>query len=59
MTTFIKTKFKISDDKMFIDDNRLAANIVQYHIVSKLFFLGIIILKFMMIRQLFNVKKIF
>ena len=35
MTTFIKTKFKISDDHN-IDKYRLAANITEYHIISKL-----------------------
>ncbi len=32
MTTFIKTKLKISDDH----NNRLDANITEYHIISKL-----------------------
>ena len=32
MTTFIKTKFKISDDQTNIDKYRLAANITEYHI---------------------------
>ena len=37
MTTFIKTKFKISDDQTTnIDKHRLAANITEYHIISKL-----------------------
>ncbi len=36
MTTFIKTKFKISDDQMNIDKYRLAANITEYHIISKI-----------------------
>ncbi len=36
MTTFIKTKFKISDDRTNIDKYRLAANITEYHIISKL-----------------------
>ncbi len=31
MTTFIKTKFKISDDQTNIDKYRLAANITEYH----------------------------
>ena len=35
MTTFIKTKFKISDDQTSIDKYRLAANITEYHIISK------------------------
>ena len=33
MTTFIKTKSKISDDET---KYRLAANITEYHIISKL-----------------------
>ncbi len=32
MTTFIKTKFKISDDQTNIDKYRLAANITEYNI---------------------------
>ena len=36
MTTFIKTKFKISDEQTNIDKYRLAANITEYHIISKL-----------------------
>ena len=35
MTTFIKTKFNISDDQRNIDKCRLAANITEYHIISK------------------------
>ena len=56
MKTFIKTKFKISDDQTNINKYRLAANITEYHIISKLIFKRIIIPKFMMIRQLFHVK---
>ena len=56
MTTFIKTKFKISDDQTNIDKNRITANITEYHIISKSIFQRIIIPKFMMIRQLFHVK---
>ena len=36
MTTFIKSKFKISEDQTNIDKYRLAANITEYHIISKL-----------------------
>ena len=43
MTTFIKTKFKISDDHTNIDKYRLAANITEYHIISKLILQRIII----------------
>ncbi len=56
MTTFIKTKFKVSVDHTNIDKYKLAANITEYHIISKLILQRIIIPKFMMIRQLFHVK---
>ena len=46
MTTFIKTKFKISDDKTNIDKYRLAKNITEYHIISKLILQRIIITRF-------------
>ncbi len=36
MTTFINTKFKISDDQTKLEKYRLAANIREYHIISKL-----------------------
>ena len=58
MTTFIKTKFKKSDDQTNIDKYKVATNITEYHIRSKLIFLRIIIPKFMKIRQLFNVKNL-
>ncbi len=45
MTTFIKTKFKISEEKTNIDKYRLAANITVYHIISKLILQRIIITK--------------
>ena len=57
MTTFIKVNLKKSDDQTIIDKYRVAANITEYHILSKLIFLRNIIPKFM-IRQLFNVKKL-
>ena len=46
MTTFIKTKFKISDDQRNIDKYRLAATITEYHIISKLILQRIIITNF-------------
>ena len=48
MTTFIKTKFKISIDQTIIDKYRLAANynITEYHIISKLILQRIIIKNF-------------
>ena len=46
MTTFIKTKFKISEDQTNIDKYRLAANIAVYHIISKLILQRIIITLF-------------
>ena len=55
MTTFITAKLK----KLIIniDKYRAAANFTEYHIISKLFFLGIIILTFIMIGQSFYVKN--
>ena len=55
MTTFIKTKFKKSDIQTNIDKNRVPA---EYHILSKLIFLRIIILKFMKKGQIFYVKNV-
>ncbi len=46
MTTFIKTKFKISEDQTNIEKYRLAANITVYHIISKLILQRIIITNF-------------
>ncbi len=46
MTTFIKTNFKISDDQTNIDNSRLAANITEYLIISKLISQRIIITNF-------------
>ena len=46
MTIFIKTKFKISNDQTNIDMYRLAANITEYHIISKLILQLIIITNF-------------
>ncbi len=57
MTTFIKAKLEISDDQTNIDKNRVTVDTTEYYIIPKLIFQRIIILKFMMIRQLFHVKK--
>ncbi len=46
MTQFIKTKFKISDNQMNVDKYRIAANITEYHIISKLILQQIVITKF-------------
>ena len=46
MTTFIKTKYNISDDQTNIDKYRLATNITEYHIISKLILQRIIITNF-------------
>ena len=56
MATFIKTKFNKSDDQTNTGKFRVAGNITEYYIISKLIFLRIIIQKFMKIRQLFHVK---
>ncbi len=52
MTTSIKMKFKKSDKY------RVAANITEYQIISKLIFLRIKISKLMKIRQLLDVKNV-
>ena len=57
MTTFMKTKFKKSDDQTNIDKYRVSASITEYYIISKLIFRRIIIPKFMKERQLFHVKN--
>ena len=54
----MKTKIKISDDQTNIDNYRLALNITEYHIISKLILPRIVIPKFMNIRQLFHVKNV-
>ena len=48
-STYINIKFK-SNEQTNIDKNRVAANIAEYHIKSKLIFRRIIIPKFMMSR---------
>ena len=58
MTTFIKKKFKKSDDQTNFDKYRIPANIKEYHITSKLIFLGMIIPKFIKIKQLFHFKNV-
>ncbi len=59
MTTVIKTKLKKSDDQTNIDKYRVAANITEYYIISKLLILRIIIPKFIKKRKLFHVKTVF
>ncbi len=54
MTTFIKANLKNLDNQTNINKYRVAANITNYHIISKL----IVIPKLMKIRQLFPVKII-
>ncbi len=58
ITTFNKRKFKKSDDQTNIDKYRVAAYITEYHIISKVIFLRLIIPKFMMKRRLFHVKNV-
>ena len=58
MTTFIKTKFKKSYDQTNIDKYRVAANITEYHIISQLIFLRIIIPNFLKKIQLIHVKNV-
>ena len=47
MITFIKAKLNKSDDQTSIVKHRVAANIIEYHIVPKLIFQRIIIPKIM------------
>ena len=58
MTIFIKAQLKKSDGQTKIDKYRVAVNITEYHIIPKLIFPRIIILKFMVKRQLFHVKNV-
>ena len=61
MTKFIKIKLKKlkkSDDQTNMDKYRVDANITEYHILSKLNFLRLIIPKFMKKRRLFYVKNV-
>ncbi len=55
MTTLIKTKFKKSYDQTTIEKYAVATNIKEYHITSKLFFLKLIIPKFIKKMRLFHV----
>ena len=52
MATYIKAKLNKSDNQTDIDKYRVAANITEYHFISKL-----ILLKFMLERHLFHVKN--
>ncbi len=56
ITTFIKTKLIKSDDQINIHKYRVTSNITEYHNISKLIFLRIIILELIKIRLLFHVK---
>ena len=47
-----------SRNQMNIDKYRVASNITEYYIISKLIFLRIFISKFMKIRQLYHVKNL-
>ncbi len=49
---------KIPYDHTNIDKFRVAANITEYHIISKLIFLRIIIPKFMIIKDNYFILKI-
>ena len=50
MTTFRKAKLKKLDDQTNFDKYRLAANITEYHIISKLILQRIIIKNFVVQR---------
>ncbi len=55
MTTYIN-EIQESDDQTNINKYSVAANITEYHIISKSIFLLIIITEFRKIRQLCHVK---
>ena len=57
LTISTKAKLKKSDDQTNIENYRVAANITEYHIISKSIFLKIIIPKSMKKRQLFHEKN--
>ena len=56
MTTITKVKLKKSNDQTNIDTYRVATNITKYQIISKFFFLSIVIPKLIEIWQLFYAK---
>ena len=56
MPSFIKVKLKKSDAQP--SKYRVTVNITEYHDISKLIFLRIIVPKFMKERQLFHVKNV-
>ncbi len=58
MITFIKAKLNKSDDQKSIDNYRVAENITELHIMSKLIFLGgIIILRNIFISTNINYRE--
>ncbi len=57
MITLIKAKLKKSDDQTNVEKYRVDANVTEYHIISKIISKRIIIPKFMIMRQLFHLKK--
>ncbi len=58
MSTSIKMNHRKSDDQTKIIKYRVAANIIEYHIISKSIFRRIIFPNFMMIKQLFLLKHV-
>ena len=58
MTTFIKAQLKKSDNQTNVDKYRVAVNITEYHIISKLIFLRLIIPKILKKRRIFHVKNV-
>ena len=58
MTTFMKVKLKKSFDQMNIAVNRVAANITEYHIISKLIFLRIITWTYKLFGQNYRVTTL-
>ena len=57
MSSELNLKQKL-DDQTNIDKYGVGTNITDYHIISKLILLRIIIPKYLKIRQLFHVKNV-
>ena len=56
---FVKTNLNISDDQTNIDKYRLAAHIIEYHIISTIILQQIIITNFCGSESNFNLKSKF
>ncbi len=57
--TFIKAKLNRAVVHTNVEKYKVAVNITEYHMLSRLIFFRVIILKSMMIRQLFYLKYVY